>query len=209
MTETNKKLFITFEGGEGSGKSSQAKRLHQHLKNLGTESILTREPGGSEVGEKIRELFLNYNTSSTSQLFLNMAARYEHLNTLIRPSLLENKIVICDRFIDSTACYQGICEDIDVDEIYNMHDKWIGLMPDITFLLDVDWKHAQSRVKQRGAPDRWDQQSGQEHDKIYSGFRSLAKRFPERISVIDSRRSAEEVFLQILSILEVNFNRSS
>ncbi len=204
--QSNQGIFITFEGGEASGKSTQAKKLYNHLLNLSRKVILTREPGGSDLGEQIRELFLNYNMDSTSQLFLNMASRREHLNNLILPNLDTGGIVICDRYIDSTACYQGLCGSIDSEEIYKLHNKWLGKMPDLTFLLDVDWQEASTRMKQRKANNKWDQQSASKHEEIYSGFRKLANNFAGRIKLIDSRQSQEQVFLQILSELEVKFN---
>ncbi|MGC0372478.1 MAG: hypothetical protein DGJ47_001192, partial [Rickettsiaceae bacterium] len=150
--------FITFEGGEGCGKSTQSKMLVDALKNKGLDVLHTREIGGTPLAEKIRDLIMQEDFLSKSELFLIMAARCEHLNNVIIPALKKGIWVICDRFIDSTAAYQTINSDLTKGDIYNLHQimapSSTQILPDLTFFLDISPKEGMKRALSRGVVNK-------------------------------------------------------
>lgn len=197
-------MFITFEGIEGCGKSTQAKKLHEFFIKKNIEAILTREPGGTKVGEKIREILIDEKIeklSAKSELFLNFTARLEHVENLIKPALTAGKTVICDRFFDSTFAYQGSAFGLDEKLISEVQKMTIGdFAPDITFFIDVDVEFAFQRIKNRSENNRYEKLGIDFHQKVRDGFvkRALENK---RIKTIDGSKSIEEVFTQITNYL--------
>ncbi len=194
--------FISFEGIEGCGKSTQAKKLHEFFLSKKIDSILTREPGGTSAGEKIREILIDENIAklnAKSELFLNFAARLEHVEKLILPALKQNKIVISDRFFDSTYAYQGSGFGVSTQTIDQLRSLAIeDFEPNITFLIDVPVEVAFKRIEGRSNNNRYEKLSIDFHQKVREGFLQLAKK-SSRFRIIDGTKSAEEVFLEIIS----------
>jgi len=210
MSINNKPQFITFEGGEGCGKSTQSRLLYQYLLSKKIPAIHTREIGGTHEAEKIRSVVIHSNLKSTSELLLIMAARYEHINQVIIPALLKGHWVICDRFIDSTACYQSNKLGIDIDEIYKLHKRLIvyedlhlkdvdnamlnfysipikGIMPDITFFIDVAPNIALRRAKKRGNNNKFEEKQKKFHDSVYRNFKKITSLYSNRIVSVNTR----------------------
>jgi dTMP kinase len=201
-----KPLFITFEGIEGCGKSTQAKKLHDFFLEKKIPAILTREPGGTSVGEKIREILIdekNIKLEATTEVFLNFAARLEHVEKLIKPALQDNKIVICDRFFDSTYAYQGNAFALDLSSIDYVKKMSIGdFVPDITFLIDVPVYAAFQRINGRAENNRYEKLGFDFHQKVRDGFLNLVKE-NQRIKIIDGTKTSEEIFEEVLSFLKI------
>ena len=199
-----KSRFISFEGIEGCGKSTQAKKLHAFFWEQKLPVILTREPGGTFAGEKIREILIDEKIEkleAKTELFLNFAARLEHVEKLIKPELASEKIVISDRFFDSTYAYQGRAFGLEeklVDEVRKM--AIADFAPDITFLIDVPVELAFERIKNRADNNRYEKLGLEFHQKVRQGFLHLAKK-NSRIKVIDGTKNPQEVFEEIVQIL--------
>ncbi len=193
--------FITFEGVEGSGKSTQCKALYEFLREKNIEAILTREPGGTKAGEEIRKILIDEKIEkleAESEILLNFAARKEHVEKLIKPALQEGKIVICDRFFDSTYAYQGDAFGINYNEIDKIKNFTIGnFAPDITFLIDVPVELAFSRIQGREGNNRYEKLGLDFHQKVREGFLELAKK-NSRIKVIDGTKTPEEILRNIV-----------
>ena len=199
--------FITFEGGDGSGKSTQISILRESLIKAGYDVILTREPGGTEISEKIRELILdpeNSEMADMTEAFLYAAARAQLVSQLIKPALEEGKVVICDRFVDSSIAYQaygrGLGDAVGVINTYAVDD----CMPDLTILLKLDPEKGSSRIAGR-EHDRIEQASDEFHRKVYEGYLKLEEMYPEKILGIDASGSiqeiAEEISLRVGAIM--------
>jgi dTMP kinase len=191
--------FITFEGSEGSGKSTQAERLAARLKQCGVQCILTREPGGTPIGESIRELlqFAPHNSNMTpeTELLLFEASRSQLVREVIKPALERGMCVIADRFFDSTTVYQGAARKLDREVIEGLNAFAVGdCVPDITFVLDVNAATAESRMQrmQRQA-DRMEQQPAEFYERVREGYRALAAREPNRIVLINGSRDPDEI----------------
>lgn len=185
MSKLKQGTFITFEGGEGIGKSTQCQMLYEYLKSQNIPVILTREVGGTNVAEKMREILVHTDLLPMSELLQAMAARYDHMVKKIIPALQAGNIVICDRFIDSTACYQGLELENGIELVYNLHkDLMPPLMPDITFFIDVESSIAIERVNSRNMSNKFDVRGLDFYNKIYDCFKGLSKKFPERIVTI-------------------------
>ena len=197
-------MFITFEGIEGCGKSTQAKKLYEFFLQQKKEVILTREPGGAEASEKIREILLDETIpalEAKTELLLNFAARVEHVEKLIKPALREGKIVISDRFFDSTYAYQGSAFGLADEIIDGVKNTAIGdFAPDITFLIDVPLELAFSRIEGRVGNNRYEKLGFEFHKKVQEGFLNLAKKNP-LIKVIDGTKNIEEISSQIQKFL--------
>ena len=182
-------LFISFEGIDGSGKSTQVTRLADHLRGLGREVVVTREPGGSEGAEEIRALVLQGDPdrwSAETEILLFTAARRDHLERLIRPALAAGKIVICDRFADSTRMYQGLSRGDLRATVDKLHDLMIGVEPDLTILIDMDPVEGLKRAKGRqGTEERFEDFGAELQAAMRSGFRELSQEYSERFQVID------------------------
>lgn len=191
--------FITFEGIEGCGKSTQSKKLHQYFLNENKDVILTREPGGTKEAENIREILINDDLDYKTEVLLNFAARNEHVTKLIKPALQENKMVISDRFFDSTYAYQGYAMNVDLSLINNIKEQIIGdFTPDITFLIDVDVDVAFERISSRSDNNKYENFAKDFHQKVRDGFLELS-RHNSRIKIIDGSKNADDVFAQILT----------
>lgn len=204
--------FITFEGIEGSGKSTQAKKLHEFFTAKNVASILTREPGGTPASEAIRAILIDEKISkleAKTELFLNFAARLEHVEKLIKPALQQNKIVISDRFFDSTYAYQGSAFGLDfalIDEVKKMTIS--NFAPDITFLIDVPVETAFARIVNRSDNNRYEKLGADFHKKVRDGFLSLAKKNP-RIRLIDGTKNPQEISQEIIQIMALSQIKSS
>jgi dTMP kinase len=199
-------LFITFEGSEGCGKSTQVKRLVARLEAEGRAVLLTREPGGTPIGEKIRHL-LQFAPEGVAmrpetEVLLFEASRSQLVREVIQPALGDGCIVIADRFFDSTTVYQGAARKLDASTVEQLNRFAVGdCRPDITFLLDVDVGTARNRMLRRvrpvGAPDRMEQEPVEFYERVCAAYRELAAREPERVRLIDGSRSPEEVEAEI------------
>ncbi len=189
-------MFITFEGADGSGKSTQAELLRDALAAAGREVVLTREPGGTEVGERIRELVLNGpDMSAWAEATLFAAARAQHVDEVIAPALERGATVICDRYVDSSLAYQGVGRGLGVDEVLELNlTATHGLLPDATFVLLLDPEVATSRVTD---PDRLEREGVKLQAKVDAAYRDLAARFPERIVALDGARPREEIAREV------------
>jgi dTMP kinase len=195
-------LFITFEGGDGCGKTTQIKLLDEYLRNKGYKTLLTREPGSKGLGVKLREILLNYDgeVSPTCESFLFLADRAQHVDCIIRPALEQGVIVLCDRHTDSTVAYQGYGRGLDLERIYDLNKIATGgLKPNLTIVLDVDVETSQKRV---GAEkDRMESAGIEFFQKVRKGFLEIAKQEPERVKVVDSTQTIEEIHKQILELV--------
>jgi dTMP kinase len=201
--------FITFEGGEGSGKSTHAALLAARLKSLGRDIVLTREPGGSTGAEIIRHILLSgiaKPLGAETEAILFAAARDDHVRTMILPALAAGQWVICDRFIDSTRVYQGILGHVDPRLIRGLERVTVGpAVPDLTFILDVPAKIGLARAKHRrgaNAVDRFEAESIEYHENLREAYRMLAEKEPKRCFVIDGRAPREVVAERIWTTVE-------
>jgi len=201
-------VFITFEGIEGCGKSTQAKLLCQWFLDRGIEVVLTREPGGTPAAEELREFILKERDEyfpPFSELALYVAARGFHAENLIKPALKEGAVVICDRFSDSTLAYQGYGRGLNARLIEEMNREATGgLKPDVTFLLDLPVEVAFERIKGR-KKDRLESESLEFHKRVREGFLKIAEKESDRVVVIDGTKSPEEVFQEVLKALKERF----
>jgi dTMP kinase len=188
-------VFITLEGGEGAGKSTQARLLAEHLAGRGIDVLLTREPGGSPGSERLRSLLLSGETdwSPPAEVLLHFAARAEHVECTIRPALAAGRWVVCDRFSDSTMAYQGYGQGADREMIARLA-KMIGLEPDLTLVLDVASGVAQSRLAARGGrADRYERMPAGFHDRVREGFLEIAIADPDRCVLISADGTEADV----------------
>jgi dTMP kinase len=193
--------FISIEGGEGAGKTTQVKLLAESLTAAGYEVLLTREPGGTAIGEKIREILLDPNNTRLDlrgELLLYLASRSQLVSEVIRPALESGKVVISDRFHHSTLAYQGGARSLDFALVRRMNNFATGgLLPDITFLLDLPPLEGRKRKGPGSEIDRMEGQGIEFHEKVRQAFLSLAEEEPARITVLDARKPAQEIALLI------------
>ena len=196
-------MFITFEGLDGSGKSTQAGLLRSRLEADGLEVISTREPGGTELGEKIRDLVLHGGeVTPWAEALLYAAARAQHVEVVIRPAVGRGASVICDRYLDSSVAYQGVGRELGLDRVLDLNLAAVGgLLPDRTFLLALDVTEIGSRLDREH--DRLERESEDFHARAAAGYRELAARFPERIVVLDAKRPADELAEEVYGALRV------
>ncbi|MBY5934052.1 dTMP kinase [Tateyamaria omphalii] len=201
---TSKGHFITFEGIDGSGKSTQARLLADHLRGLGHDVVLTREPGGSPGAEEIRALVLQGNPdrwSAETELLLFTAARRDHMERLIQPAVDAGKIVICDRFADSTRMYQGLSRGDLRAKVDTLHDLMIGREPDLTILIDMDPTQGLARAKGRqGIEERFEDFGTDLQEKMRAGFLALANEFPDRFRTINGAQDVSAVANDVQSV---------
>ena len=194
-----KGLFITFEGGDGAGKSTQIERLKGYLEEQGYEVLLTREPGGTNVGEMIREVLLdpaNVEMDPMTETMLYAAARAQLVAEVIRPALHKGMIVISDRFLDSSLAYQAWGRELG-SSVLEINSYGIGdCMPDLTVYLRVDPDTGRKRIRQR-EQDRIESETEQFHQKVFNGYEQLCKDYPERIFCVDASRSIEDIEMTI------------
>lgn len=198
--------FIVFEGGEGAGKSTQARLLADALTQAGVPVVLTREPGGAPGAEALRRLLLEEFSepawSPLSEALLHYAARSEHLDKTIRPTLLAGRWVISDRFADSTAAYQGAGLALPAEAFERLRALVVGEWePDLTFVLDLEVEEGMRRARARSQADRYERMDRAFHERVRASFLALAARAPERYAVIDAARPAHDVHRAILGAL--------
>ncbi len=200
-------LFLTFEGGEGSGKTTQIQKLVDALHKQKREILQTREPGGTQVGQLIRNILLNgdhTHLNSMAELLLYAADRAQHIAEIIRPTLEAGKIVLCDRFTDATLAYQGYGRGLDLKVIAGLNQlATAGLKPDLTFLLDIPVQIGLTRSKARlkkenSTEDRFEKETLAFHERVRKGYLDLAKKEPDRFRILDATQDAETIHQQIL-----------
>jgi dTMP kinase len=197
--------FITVEGGEGAGKSSNLAFIREQLEQAGIDVLFTREPGGTQLGEELRELLLGHKHSGMSEdteLMLMFAARAEHLQQKIIPALEQGTWVLCDRFTDATYAYQGGGRGIDESRIAQL-ENWVqgDLRPDMTLLLDLPVKIGLDRARQRSEPDRFEKEKIDFFEKVRTAYLAIAKASPGRVKLIDASQPLQQVQQQIHSVL--------
>lgn len=203
MMSDKKGLFITFEGIDGSGKSTQIDFVEDYLRENAISYIRTRDPGGTPLGEHLRKILLNYEGKiySTCELFLYLADRAQHVEEKIIPALESGKVVLCDRYIDSTVAYQGFARGIDVKSIFDLNlVATKSLMPDITLIYDLPVEAALSRLGKE--KDRLESEHSDFHEKVRNGYLNLANLYPNRIKVIDANREINSISLETINTLK-------
>ncbi|UCD17008.1 MAG: dTMP kinase [Candidatus Zixiibacteriota bacterium] len=203
-----KGLFITFEGIDGSGKTTQWKLTGRYLRRLGYPVLMLREPGSTPLSERIRRILLDKRLSvnATSELNLYLAARAELVGEVIVPALRRGEIVVCDRFHDSTMAYQGYGRGIDINLINKLNDLATGAVrPDLTFLVDIDYRTSLSRRKK--SSDRLELESRAFFNRVRSGFLALARKEKGRFRVLDGREAIDTVFDEVIACLNRKLNR--
>lgn len=199
--------FITFEGPDGAGKSTQIQLLNDYLKAEGWDTVLTREPGGTPIGEKIRSIILdveNREMNPIAEMLLYAAARAQHVSQLIKPALAKGKIVLCDRFVDSSIAYQGFGRELGVDMVEGVnHFALQGIVPDLTILFAIDPEKGleRGRTRHRGM-DRLEKEQMDFHKKVYEGFISLSHKYPQRIRIIDANLEIEKIHESVVSEIQ-------
>ena len=202
----SKGLFISVEGTDGCGKSTQIPMISKYLENKGYVVNVLREPGGTITGEKIREILLdpvNTDISDMTEILLYAAARAQIMQEKIKPYLLAEEIVICDRFVDSSLAYQGYGRKVDINVIIDINKIALdGVMPDITLFFDIPPDIAMKRRLSTGYTDRIENESIEFHRRVYEGYKALAYRFKDRIKTINAQKTVDEVFNEIIIYLE-------
>ena len=204
-------IFITLEGPDGAGKTTIARMLAEKFEN----TLLTREPGGIEIAEQIRRVILakeNITMDPRTEALLYAAARRQHLVEKVKPALKQGKIVLCDRFVDSSLAYQGFARGLGVDEVFSINQFAIGdMMPELTIYFDIDPELGLSRIsKNQGREvNRLDLESLDFHQKVHEGYQQLLERFPERIIKIDASGSLENVLQDAASVIEKHLNKEA
>ncbi len=197
--------FITFEGCEGVGKTTQVERLKRYLESSGQSALFLREPGGTVISEKIREMLLskeNDRMNGKCEALLYSAARAQLLGEVVAPALEKGIVVVCDRFTDSTFAYQGAARGLGVDFIDELNKLTCGdIVPDVTVFLDLHPREAFARKGGADKNDRLESQSIGFHEKVYEGYKELAQRYPERFICIDASKDADGVWEDVLALL--------
>ena len=199
------KNFISFEGIEGSGKSTQVRLLADYLRTKGNDVITTFEPGGTSIGTKIRDLLLEpqNHMDPLTELLLYYASRAQHVREVIYPAILRNSVVITDRFTDSTIAYQGYARGLDLSIINSLDEIVVpDMRPRLTFLLDLDVEEGLRRNRHARKEDRFELETIEFHTRVRNGFLQIASEDPERVKVIDALMSAEEVNKEAIRIME-------
>lgn len=198
-----KGLFITLEGADGCGKTTQLNLLKEYLTSRGYEIVVTREPGGKGLGEKLREILLNYDgeVSDRCEAFLYLADRAQNIDTIIKPAINSGKIVLCDRHTDSSVAYQGYGREQNIENINMLNELAVnGVHPDLTIVFDIDTETSMARV---GAEkDRLESAGIEFHKRVRNGYLEIAKKNPQRIKVVDASQTIEDVQRDVIKIIE-------
>lgn len=205
LKETNI-AFITFEGGEGTGKTTLIERLMVDLEISGYKAIKTREPGGSKISEQIRNVILSVNNVEMdymTEALLYAASRRQHLEEVIKPNLKKGNIVICDRYVDSSLAYQGYARGLGIERVYKINDYAIdGFYPDLTIYIDVAPEIGLGRIKKNNRDmDRLDREQISFHEKVREGYLEVSKMFPDRIKVVDGNDTLDNIYEEIKKIV--------
>ena len=198
-----KGLFITFEGADGCGKTTQLGLLKDYLLEHGYKVLVTREPGAKGLGEKFRDILLNYegDVSDRCESFLFLADRAQHVDMIVKPALENGVIVLCDRHTDSTVAYQGYGRGLNIEQINMLNNlATAGLKPDLTFVFDVDIETSMKRVGKE--KDRMESSGDDFFNRVRNGYLQIAKNEPERVKIIDSTKSIDEVFEKVKNIFK-------
>ena len=201
-----KGIFITMEGPDGAGKSTQIDLLKKYLEDKGYNILLTRDPGGNDISEAIRGIILNKDFTEMgymTELLLYASARAQLVKENIKPALEAGTAVIADRFVDSSAVYQGIGRGLGIDTVYKVNEFELqGIMPDMTILMDLDAEVGLARKKNQAELDRMERESVDFHKKVVAGYRDLADRYPERILKVDAALQVQEIHDIIVANIE-------
>jgi dTMP kinase len=200
-----KGLFITLEGADGSGKTTQMEKIIDYFQKNNLPYLVTREPGGIGLGQKVREILLNHDgpVSSRCEMFLYLADRAQNIDVIVQPAINEGKVVLCDRHADSTVAYQGYARGLDVEQINSLNSiATAGKKPDLTLLFDVETSVAMERVGNRAEKDRLESEGAVFHSKVRQGYLEIAKKESERIKIINANLSVDEVWSQVKAILD-------
>jgi dTMP kinase len=200
-------LFITFEGTDGAGKTTQIQRLAADLRQTSYDVCLTREPGGTPISEQIRDMLLNPDHSemaATTELLLYAASRAQHVSEVIKPALEAGKVVISSRFADAMVVYQGYGRGLDLERIHRLNRiATDGVTPDVTFVLDLPVEIGLQRVQNsRGGLDRLEREKIEFHRRLREGYQTIAQQEPQRLKIIDAQVSPKQVYAQIQSIIQ-------
>jgi len=199
-------LFITIEGMDGSGKTTQINVIRDYISEKGYNVILAREPGGTKISEKIRDIILdpaNGAMAAITEVLLYASARAQLIAEVIKPAVESGSVVVCDRFIDSSFAYQGFGRGIDINTIADVNRAAIdGMMPDLTFFIDMSPEIALKRRMASSEADRIEKEHMEFHMKAYNGYKELARLYPERIKTIDGNRTVEEISQEIRKWLD-------
>ena len=196
-------MFISFEGTEGVGKTTLIQKLYEYFQQQGKAVVLTREPGGTPLAEQVRSLLLSVNhdeqMSHDTELLLMYAARAQHLERVILPALADGKIVLCDRFTDSSFAYQCAGRGLSREKLELLNQNFVSKMPDITFWLDAPIELGMTRARERGALDRFEQEKVVFFESVRSGFAEIHAKDPQRMKRLDATQAPEKVFADALS----------
>lgn len=199
-------MFISFEGTEGVGKTTLIRSLYEYFQQQGQDVVLTREPGGTPMAEQIRSLLLSVNhdeqMSNDTELLLMYAARAQHLEQVILPALQAGKVILCDRFTDSSFAYQCAGRGLSREKLQLLNDNFVVKMPDITFWLDAPTELGMSRARERGALDRFEQEKVSFFEKVRSGFAEIYQNEPLRMKRLDATQTPEKVFKDALEQIQ-------
>lgn len=202
-------IFITMEGPDGSGKTTQIELLKKYLETKGYDIIITREPGGTAISEAIRDIILNpeyEEMSYMTELLLYASARAQLVNQVIKPALQEGKAVICDRFVESSAVYQGIGRGLGVETVYEVNSYALGeVKPKLTIFMDLDAEEGIKRKKNQAELDRMEMEDLSFHKRVVEGYRQLAQLYPERIVPINATLPIEEIHSMIIEEVKKRF----
>ena len=196
-------LFITFEGADGCGKTTQIELLNEYLIKKGYKTLLTREPGAKGLGVKLREILLNYDgeVSPNCESFLFLADRAQHIDCIIKPAMKEGKIILCDRHTDSTVAYQGYGRGLDLGRINMLNEiATSGLKPDLTIVFDIDVETSMQRVGKE--KDRMESAGVEFFNKVRQGYLEIAKNEPQRVKVISSSDTIEKIHKKVVELIE-------
>ena len=202
-------IFITMEGPDGSGKTTQIDLLKKYLEHKGYDIVIAREPGGTVIGEAIRKIILNpeyEEMGHMTELLLYASARAQLVNQVIKPALTEGKAVICDRFVESSAVYQGIGRGLGVDTVYEVNNYALGdVQPKLTIFMDLDAEEGIKRKKEQAELDRMEKEDLSFHKRVVDGYRQLAKLYPERIVPVDATLPIDTIHSMIVEEVEHRF----
>ena len=201
-------LFITFEGADGCGKTTQIELLNKYLQEKGFKTLVTREPGAKGLGEKLREILLNYDgeVSPNCESFLFLADRAQHVDCVIKPALKDGVIVLCDRHTDSTVAYQGYGRQLDIEQIKKLNEIAVnGLKPDLTIVFDIDIETSMQRVGK--TKDRMESAGKDFFNRVRNGYLAIAKDEPNRVKVINAADTIERIHNQVVELVEKVINK--
>ncbi len=206
------RFFITFEGPEGSGKSTQIKKLREFFEKKGFETILTREPGGTKPGDDIREVLISKSSGkleAETEMFLMLAQRCEHLRKVINPALKAGKVVLCDRYFDSSVAYQGYGRGLGAEKVRKAHEEFLGdFLPSLTILLQIAPADGLKRANHGGTKqlDRMECEEISFHERVFDGYNQMAEKEPERFFKVDAVGDPDEISKQIIAAVAKKFD---